>query len=313
MLYITVMKALKKLVWAVDPFEEDSTAKKHSFAVLKNLAGENQIEIYPIHVISDGLLGLSVPRADLQREFKPLIEKQLRQYLSDSKLKNLKPAHAPVLAPSTRSQCADEIERYAKKIGADAIFTSSHGRSGLKRVFLGSFAETLVLHSKVPVILSGPRNSAFKKFGNILFPTDFSKRSETVFEKVVELAKKSNSRITLHYAVPHQLDTMLQAQAAMFGGAWMPAKAYLSNHATEQRKKAVAFVKLGRSRGVKVDVLIDLNSPSVSSSILRTAKKTKAGLIMMASESDAFSAAVLGSIGRVVAREAPCAVWFVRL
>ncbi len=45
-----------------------------------------------------------------------------------------------------------EIVEYARKIGADAIVLGTHGRTGLKRLFMGSVAEGVLRTAPVPVV-----------------------------------------------------------------------------------------------------------------------------------------------------------------
>jgi nucleotide-binding universal stress UspA family protein len=47
----------------------------------------------------------------------------------------------------------DEILRFAKRKKADAIVMGTHGRSGLKRLFLGSVAESVLREADCPVIV----------------------------------------------------------------------------------------------------------------------------------------------------------------
>ncbi|MGM0578992.1 MAG: universal stress protein [Myxococcota bacterium] len=42
---------------------------------------------------------------------------------------------------------------YAEEAGADLIVISSHGRSGLRRLLLGSVAETVLRHAPCPVLV----------------------------------------------------------------------------------------------------------------------------------------------------------------
>lgn len=46
-----------------------------------------------------------------------------------------------------------EIANYAKELGADLIITPSHGRTGIKRVLLGSVAERIVRLAHCPVLV----------------------------------------------------------------------------------------------------------------------------------------------------------------
>ncbi len=41
----------------------------------------------------------------------------------------------------------------AKKLKCDAIFISSHGRSGLSRLMMGSVAEKVLMRAKIPVVV----------------------------------------------------------------------------------------------------------------------------------------------------------------
>lgn len=51
---------------------------------------------------------------------------------------------------------AETILAAAEEIGADVIAMSTHGRSGVRRWFMGSVADRVVNHSKVPVMLIRP-------------------------------------------------------------------------------------------------------------------------------------------------------------
>lgn len=51
---------------------------------------------------------------------------------------------------------ADEIVKYVKLWGGDAIVMGTEGRSGLGRILLGSVAEKVLKNSPVPVVVVGP-------------------------------------------------------------------------------------------------------------------------------------------------------------
>ena len=50
------------------------------------------------------------------------------------------------------SSPATAVCRIADKIGADLIVIATHGRTGLKHLLIGSVAERVVRHSRVPVL-----------------------------------------------------------------------------------------------------------------------------------------------------------------
>ena len=47
---------------------------------------------------------------------------------------------------------ANEVANYAKKTKAAFIAVSTHGRTGLRRLVLGSVADAILRHSTVPVV-----------------------------------------------------------------------------------------------------------------------------------------------------------------
>lgn len=46
-----------------------------------------------------------------------------------------------------------KIPEYCQRVGADLIITPSHGRTGLKRLLIGSVAERVVRHAHCPVLV----------------------------------------------------------------------------------------------------------------------------------------------------------------
>ena len=51
---------------------------------------------------------------------------------------------------------AEEILKYVRENGVDLIIMSTHGRSGVSRLFFGSVADKIVRHSEVPVLIKPP-------------------------------------------------------------------------------------------------------------------------------------------------------------
>ena len=48
---------------------------------------------------------------------------------------------------------SDEITKAAKSSGVDLIVIGSHGRTGLKKLFLGSVAQSILGESEIPVLI----------------------------------------------------------------------------------------------------------------------------------------------------------------
>ena len=96
----------------------------------------------------------------------------------------------------------------AREIDADLIVMTSHGRTGLSRMWLGSVADGLIRHSRVPVLLlrpidaAAPRPFAHGLYKHILVPFDGSAASEEVLPAALALAKCGSARISLLRVVP---------------------------------------------------------------------------------------------------------------
>jgi len=63
---------------------------------------------------------------------------------------------APELLTETRiveGDAAEEILRVAREVGCDLIVMGTHGRTGLRRLLMGSVAEKVLRHAQVPVLI----------------------------------------------------------------------------------------------------------------------------------------------------------------
>src|SRR5262249_5946851 len=99
----------------------------------------------------------------------------------------------------------DEICRLAQTIPADLVVMPTHGRTGLKHVFLGSTAERIVQHSSCPVLVT--RESALQannrsrfRIKTILVPIELSNCSREGFEYAIGFASEFGAKIILVHA-----------------------------------------------------------------------------------------------------------------
>src|SRR5215831_15256902 len=99
----------------------------------------------------------------------------------------------------------DEICRLAQTVPADLVVMPTHGRTGLKHVFLGSTAERIVQHSSCPVLVTRgkalqPNNGSRFKIKTILVPVDFSSRSREGLRYAIAFASEFGAKIILVHA-----------------------------------------------------------------------------------------------------------------
>jgi nucleotide-binding universal stress UspA family protein len=103
---------------------------------------------------------------------------------------------------------AEEICNHAAATGADLIVMTSHGRTGLNRVWLGSVADDVVRRSRTPVLIL---REAWKsdmgapvppRFSKLLVPIDGSTESMEILRSATALARATGARIVLLHVVP---------------------------------------------------------------------------------------------------------------
>ena len=88
------------------------------------------------------------------------------------------------------------IGKVASNIDADLIVMGSNGASNTEEIILGSTTENVIRKSKVNV-LTVKREIITFELNHILFPSNFSKESYSIFESVKEFAKVFNATIHL--------------------------------------------------------------------------------------------------------------------
>lgn len=113
------------------------------------------------------------------------------------------PADATVLEGS---RVADELSHYADEVHTDLIVMTSHGYSGVSRLWLGSVADEMIRQTKLPLLLIHPRAGEAVAEGpfsivHILVPLDGSKLAESVLGPAADLARATGARLTLAHVL----------------------------------------------------------------------------------------------------------------
>jgi len=103
-----------------------------------------------------------------------------------------------------------EIAALVEQMRVDLIVTGTHGRSGIRKVVMGSVAEKIFRHSSCPVLTIGPHvrgdPDRFEGLHAILVPTDFSPESQCALSWAISLAEAQRSRLYLLHVVSAEAD-----------------------------------------------------------------------------------------------------------
>jgi nucleotide-binding universal stress UspA family protein len=99
----------------------------------------------------------------------------------------------------------DALSSLIQRGDIDLLILGTHGRGGLKKVFLGSVAEELFRLAPCPVLTVGPAVPAAaagpKEIRRILFATDFGPASLNALHYAISFANESKARLTLLHVV----------------------------------------------------------------------------------------------------------------
>ncbi len=107
----------------------------------------------------------------------------------------------------TLGNTTEEISRLVIEFNADLVITATHGRSGLKRFFLGSVTERLMRTLPCPLlVLRGSEDGKESKlqkfpFKKILVGCDFSSDSDLAFKNSLSMAQEFESELHMVHVV----------------------------------------------------------------------------------------------------------------
>lgn len=282
-----------KIIWAVNAME-DLDHHGQALSLLGAFSRATQCTIEPVYVLSPPYFS---------EPFRNLAEENLNKIVKASRIPTMLPGKIIENSSGSVRQEVEFLIDYAKRADTEAILVATHARTGLARLTLGSFAETLALHSPIPMLSVNPSSLVREKISKILFPTDFRRHYRESFEKAVALAKVLDSSITAFYKEP---PVPLHAVAADYN-AWTGKENQARlEKAEEWRSWAATF-------HVPMEIVLDNQPGRIATAVEQFAARNNFDLIAMPSESTEFSAVMMGSHVRQVLRESECPVWVIRL
>lgn len=200
-----------------------------------------------------------------------------------------------------------QICEVASKVGAELIVIATHGRTGLRRLMLGSTAERVVRHAPCPVLVVREREREFVETGKgkpaalhitkILVPLDFSDSSREGLLYAISFAKRFGASLILLHAIQVMPFVPADGHAAH---ERMPAPGVIERAA---RLGARKFLKQIDFAGVAYQMEIQSGSPAQE--ICRFAENAGVDVIITSTHGQTGLAHVLiGSTAEHVVRYA---------
>jgi nucleotide-binding universal stress UspA family protein len=295
-----------RVVWAVDPFCKECFLVKQTAIAISRLAKQWSAQVEPVYILGDVPPNVRLLPM-LVRDVQSQAQIELCHILKGIPTADFLDLCLITSRGSQLRDQADSVIEYAKQAKASMIAVGTRARSGPKRWFMGSFAETLISRSDVPLYVINPIESVPKTLKNILFATDFSDESKAAFKKVIRLAKDMGASITVFHKVKYELTPSVEVAFK----AYPYYRDAFRQEVQARQKEANLLSGHAKRAGVKTEVVVDyLMNGSVAQVIIDKARKRR-GIIALAAHSGPLASAILGSTARQVARTAECPVWVI--
>lgn len=187
----------------------------------------------------------------------------------------------------------------------ELIVMGTHGRTGLKRVVLGSVAEKVVRHAPCSVLVARARGTGEPApFTDVLVPVDFSVSSHVAVDRAAQLVRPGGSGITLL----HVIEAPVAVNGEVFDLSFMRELDQASTAALDDIAKKL-------ERKVDVPVKTRVRVGYAGGQILSVLDHEPAAydLVVMGSHGrTGLKRALLGSVAEKVVRHAHCSVMIAR-
>ncbi len=198
------------------PANKETFFKNILFATDFSLASDRALEfaasfarrfgsrIYLTHVIAQDSFPMMAPEIAVRslQGLRAAAEKSMETVLQSGRL-NAVPNQVLI----QEGNLWPVIEEVIKQHEIDLIVIGTHGAGALRKMLLGSGAEEIFRHAKVPVLTVGPsiHKEPFyeMEFKNILFATAFGRGAEREAEYAFSLAQEHRSKLRLLHVFPY--------------------------------------------------------------------------------------------------------------
>lgn len=133
-----------------------SDTSREALAQAADIAAHASARLVILHAYERAALGAAGEVLVTDPELEERLVHELNQQLDRYRLEAERSLPGRVVAEATCGDPATEIVRFAERNGCDLIVMGTHGRSGIKRLVLGSVAETVVRHAPCSVLVVRP-------------------------------------------------------------------------------------------------------------------------------------------------------------
>lgn len=299
-------RTFHKIVWAMNPFDQNTKLNQSMFSLLRNLEKIRKASIEPVFVLSPQFYRQSMDSKNKWPASEDEILEKMKKISKATKLKTIK--HPILLKEKTESHRleAKHLIEYCQKKEVSMIVVATHARKGFPRLMLGSFAETLLLLSPIPILFVNPHQTPTKSIENLLFPSDLGKDSRRAFVWTLDFADELKAKIYVYSSFQTSHRGLLTADDT-FG---LPIPLWAKMQKAEE--EAASFLCEAKRANITTEFVRDNRAGPIVDGILAQTKKLKIDMISMAAKPLPRMPMMIGSITRQLVRQAPCPTYIYR-
>jgi nucleotide-binding universal stress UspA family protein len=281
-----------KTLWAIEPFNQDINHVKKLHNLIRQFVGSSdELEVGYIATGSENELAFAFD-IPIEERFTSYPLGLIRQILEKAKIK-IKSNHLFVEHFDTLSttKAVDHLLSHAEKSDSELIVVASHTRHGMKRLILGSFAETIIHRSHKNLLVVNPNTSFSDKINHVFYASDFGSDEKEYISHAIELAKRMKAKLSVFHVpkITHRNEPSKKGSGvAKYGEHVQEMCSYVKNQCGKHK--------------VDCDVIIPSAVGSVSDLAIKAAKKSNADLIVVSAKSGPMTALMGGSITRQIVR-----------
>lgn len=168
--------------------------------------------LFVCHIVTPTPLAVGAPEA-APYLYQAETESAARALDDILKVEDLRGLKTKSLMPA--GPLADELQAVIEQNRLELVIAGTHGRTGMRRLLLGSSAEEICRVATCPVITVGPdvETTADVEIKRILAITDLSEESELDMPYIALLAKAYGAHVTVLHVMPPDAATNPDARA----------------------------------------------------------------------------------------------------
>jgi len=211
------MEIAPRLILVPTDFSAPAAHALRYASALAERSGAHLLVIYagtfmvPVDFTASGAGTFDIPREAMIEKAREQLEGHARQCISAGV-----PYDVRVVVDGTVSAIVHQI----RETGADLIVMGTHGRTGVRRLMMGSVTEAVIRVAPVPVLAVPPRTAETASIAKVLCPITYSPASADALQRAAALAGPQAAFVVVRGVHGNNLGIVFDELPRM--RAWLP-------------------------------------------------------------------------------------------